>query len=347
MIKIARPRILLVATLTVLGLSASGCINQPTVVVNNNANSNTTTTTTTNTAVDLPPYYMSFHACDSVVADCTSPQNHQVYLAQSDDGISWQLVDGWEPFAGSVPDIVRRDNTLYVYSASGGGSVTTYDLATQTISTTAHITVSGLPDGFVDPAPHLDDYGNIVLFFMYCRSGGEPIRCFSPQGDDTSDSSNANKEFVIGSATEVAGSNGAEFTMASGDRAVTNNGTDPEVYFDGTQFVLYISHGPSFSVWTANELHGDYVQVSGLPSGMMTQGSGGVPSGLYDAASANYWSYAHTIDASGNTVIRRAVHATLSEPLTESDWEVVISGESVGLTKTTRVESPGIITNLF
>lgn len=63
------------------------------------------------------PYLMAFHACDiASIADCHNPQNHRVYLAQSDDGENWSLLPGWQPFSGSVPDVIRRGDTLYIYT---------------------------------------------------------------------------------------------------------------------------------------------------------------------------------------------------------------------------------------
>jgi len=63
------------------------------------------------------PYLMAFHACDtSAGIDCNMPMNHKVYLAQSEDGVNWSLVPGWQPFQGSVPDVIRRGDTLYIYT---------------------------------------------------------------------------------------------------------------------------------------------------------------------------------------------------------------------------------------
>lgn len=47
----------------------------------------------------------------------------------------------------------------------------------------------------------------------------------------------------------------------------------------------------------------------------------------------------------GVTVIRRAVHDTLEITLTEPDWQVVLTGEAVGLNAAVNVESPGFAVN--
>lgn len=287
---------------------------------------------------NLGPYLMSFHACDKATADCNNPQNHRVYLAQSADGANWTLVPGWTPFPGSVPDVIARGNTLYIYTARG--EVTRYDLSTKTQTTPVRFTISGVNEGVVDPSLILDDQGRLVMFFLYGQIGGDPASCLSGQ-------STCQKRF--GSATEVAGSNGTQFSLDSGDRATVTLNTsgairtasDPDIFFDGSQFVLYISHGPSISVWTSSQLKGSYVKLADL-----SNGTGGIPSGHYDAESARYWTYGHT-QTNGVSVIGRAVHATLSRTLAEADWATVMSGQSIGLTATTNVESPGFAVNLF
>jgi hypothetical protein len=282
-------------------------------------------------------YVMAFHACDTAATDCSNPQNHLVYLAQSDDGREWGLVPGWVPFRGSVPDVIRRGQTLYVYSAGAG--LVRHRLEGNRQEAPVQVSVSGLEGGFVDPSLTVDERGRLVLFFLYGRPGGDPAGC--PAGQ----LSCVNR---IGSATEVAGSDGAEFTLDPGDRLTVTLSTagpvrtasDPDVFFDGRQYVLYLSHGPSISVWRSAELRGTYEKIADL-----AQGTGGVPSGYFDPASKRYWTYAH-VPRGGVAVIRRAVHAEFSKMLEEADWETVLSGPSVGLTATTSVESPGFAVNL-
>ena len=99
--------------------------------------------------------------------------------------------------------------------------------------------------------------------------------------------------------------------------------------------MLYISHGPSTSVWTASELRGTYSKQADLSAG-----TGGVASGHFDSASQRYWTYAHTVK-NGVAVIRRAVHPGWPRMLTEADWQTVLTGPDLGLSVTTNVESPG------
>src|SRR3990172_5032147 len=102
----------------------------------------------TNTPVPtVPPvvtakFLMAFHACNTATSSkCNSPENHQVYLAQGDDGITWKMIPNWKPFKGSVPDVIRRGNTLYIYTASS--NVVKYRIDTGATET-ARIKVNGL-----------------------------------------------------------------------------------------------------------------------------------------------------------------------------------------------------------
>lgn len=281
-------------------------------------------------------YLMAFHACDTARANCRDPRNHQVYLAESHDGTSWSLVPGWTPFPGSVPDVIRRGNTLYIFTASN--EVARYRLSTGTLEKPIKVSIPDLPGGFVDPSLIVDDQGQLVLFFLYGQPGSDPAGC--PAGQST-----CVKRF--GSATEVTGSDGTEFTLDDGDRATVTLGasgplrsaSDPDIFFDGTQYVMYLSHGPSISVWTSANLRGTYTKLTDLANN-----TGGVPSGYFDATTRTYWTYSHTVK-DGIAVIRRAVHSDFSRPLSESDWVTVLTGPSVGLTATTNVESPGFAVN--
>lgn len=288
------------------------------------------------------PYLMSFHACDTAAAECRDPRNHQVYLAQSDDGAQWSIIPGWTPYAGSVPDVIRRGNTLYLYTPN---QLVRYHLDTGIFEGPMEVTVNS-GEMFVDPSAFVDEQGRLALFFLYGQVGGDPAGCLPQE-------TTCEKRF--GSATEVEGSDGASFTVDEGDRATitlsTSGGirsaSDPDIFFDGTQYILYISHGPSTSVWTSppNGLRGAYTQVSTLPDGMLSNGTGGVAAGYFDPITQQYWTFAHAGKQNQATAIRRATHTDFSRQLSESDWNVTISGASLGLTQTSNVESAGFAVN--
>ncbi len=288
------------------------------------------------------PYLMAFHACDSAGgADCHNPQNHMVYLAGSDDGENWSLIPGWEPYSSSVPDVIRRGDTLYIYTP---GQLVRYNLNTDTQEAPVQVDIPGLSGGFVDPSLIVDEDGRLVMFFLYGQMGMDPAGCSASETSCVRE---------IGSATEVQGSDGSEFTLDEGQRASATidpssqikSFSDPDIFFDGGQYVLYISHGPSTSVWVSKDLHGEYVQEPSLPQGMLTTNTGGVPAGYFDPANGEYWTYAH-VDLQGQTIIRRAIHPDLYKPLNEADFDTVITGESIGLGASFIVASPGFAVNM-
>lgn len=51
----------------------------------------------------------------SCATDCNTPTNPVMYLAGSDDGVSWTLIEAFEPRSGSVPDLVIDNDFLYLF----------------------------------------------------------------------------------------------------------------------------------------------------------------------------------------------------------------------------------------
>ncbi len=279
-------------------------------------------------------YLMPLHTCDAATTACQDPRNHTVGLAESDDGRGWRLVAGFTPYPGSVPDAVRRGATLYLYTP---GRLVRWHLDTGVQEVPVPVTVSGLPDGYVDPSPVVDEEGRIALFFLRGTPGSDPAGC--PAGTACV------KRF--GSATEVEGSDGAAFTLDTGDRVSLTAGagqaylgaSDPDVFPDGTRWVCYVSHGPSMSVWTSASLRGSYTRL-----GDLTKGTGGVGAGHFDAGTGKYWTFAHVFDK-GVATVRRAVHDRLDRTLGEAEMEAVVTAASLGLPPTVQVQSPGFLVN--
>lgn len=87
-----------------------------------------TVTVSAQSALEDAAFFLAFHACNPQTTDCLKPQKHQVYVALSSDGAAWELLPDWQPFPGSVPDVIRRENTLSVYTARQ--ELVTYDLTT-------------------------------------------------------------------------------------------------------------------------------------------------------------------------------------------------------------------------
>ena len=292
-------------------------------------------------------YLMAFHACDPNTTTCTDPRNHKTYIAQSSDGASWQTIPNYMTFNGSVPDLIRRGNTLYVFNP---GTVRRYDLLTGAWSDSSAVNLTitksdGTQELFVDPSPTLDENDKIVLFYLVgsAPGTGDPASC--PIGQST-----CMKYFR--SASEVTGSDGTSFTADSGDRATVFldgstiiTASDPDIFRDASQYVLYISLGPSVQVYTSTSLRGSFTKVSSLLNGMLSSNFGGIPAGHYDAATGKYWTYVHTQEG-GKSVIRLAVHSNLNSSLTASQFITTVSGSGIGLGASYHVESPGFALNV-
>lgn len=291
-------------------------------------------------------YLLSFHACDASKASCNDPNNHMSYVAQSDDGASWSILSGWTPLRGSVPDIIRRGNKLYLFST---GFLYRYSFDTNTwdknpTSMTLK-NASGGKEDFVDPSVILDDNGRLVLFFLYSTgSTSDPATCASTVTSCTK---------YIRSAVEDAGSDGATFTMQSGDRAAialnTANGakdfaSDPDVFKTPTGYAMYVSKGGSTLAYSSATLHGTYTAISGLTNGYLLNNDGGVPAGFYNPDSKEYWTYAYK-SANGVTDIRRAATTGISTTLTTSQVSKLFDGASIGIGSTYEVASPGFAVN--
>ena len=283
---------------------------------------------------EIGKYLLSFHACDTAkVSNCNSPQNHQTYVAHSNDGNAWQLLPNWQAYAGSVPDVIRRGNVLYIYTSNL--KLARYRLDTGQLET--NIAVTGWNG--VDPSLYLDAQGRLVMFYL---------NGFVPNGDPAQCAPGLSScEKYIDSIVEVTGSDGTKFESVAGHRAVIKLGTgssfttgsDPDVFHDGKQFVMYVSHGPSISVWTGVSLDATFVY-----QGILSDKTGGIPAGYFDSGAKQYWTFAH-ITQNGRAVIRRASHANFDK-LSESSWATVLRGSDIGLGNTSNVESPGFALNI-
>lgn len=269
------------------------------------------------------PYLMSFHSCATGATDCNNPANHIVQLAQSADGSSWSLVSGWQSYRGSVPDVFRRGNTLYVISTSG---LTRVDLTTGSTST-AQVALS--EGTFVDPSLAQLPDGRLILFFLPGIMGQDPAGCAPGE---------ASCVRQIKSAVEVAGSNGTQFVVDDGARiseTITSGAfSDPDIFYNGTEWVLYVSRGPSVHAYTSASLQGSYVFKA-----VVSNNTGGVPAGLR-MPDGTIATYVHT-SVGGSTEIRRATSATGTSPI--ASFQTSLSGQSLGLG--THAESPGIAVN--
>ena len=124
---------------------------------------------------------------------------HETYLLESDDGVDWSLVSGWESYLGSVPEVILRGPHLYLFNP---GKQRVYDLVAGTVTgdPVAIADAEGATVNYVDPSAIFDAAGRIVLFFL--NSTGVPLGTDPASGTDPKD---------FDSAIEDADSAGAVF----------------------------------------------------------------------------------------------------------------------------------------
>jgi len=269
-------------------------------------------------------YLMSFHTCASGETDCNNPRNHIVQLAQSSDGRTWSLLGGWQSYRGSVPDVFRRGNTLYVYSTSGLMRV---DMTTGA-TTTSSVTLS--EGTYVDPSIAQLPDGRFILFYLPGIPGQDPAQCAYGESSCVRQ---------IKSAVEVAGSDGAQFTVDAGARiseTVTSGSfSDPDIFYNGSEWVVYVSRGPSVHAYTSSSIQGSY----GF-RGIVSNNLGGVPSAL-QLSDGSIATYVHS-SVGSSTEIRMAT--STSGIASIASFQTVLTAQSIGLG--THAESPGVALNV-
>ncbi len=283
-------------------------------------------------------YVMSFHSCLSTSCGL-GPVAHSVQLAESNDGINWSMIPGYTSYSGSVPDVIMRNNYLYIYTP---GKVKRYNALTSTWDAVpvnvSIIDQNSVNVNYVDPSAYIDQNGSLVLVFLNSNGiTGDPAICSTTPCVRNFDS-----------AIEVAGSNGTQFIKQPGSRislTVTgvNAPTDPDVFFDGTNYFIYVTEGLLTKCYKSTSLHGSYSALTTLPLGNILTPSIGIPCGMYVSSASKYYSYGHSA-ISGGIEIKGAIHSTFT---TQPTYTTLITGATIGLGSQYSVASPGICSNSF
>lgn len=286
-------------------------------------------------------YLLAFYSCDSgtVSARCaTSTENHYTYLAQSNDGLSWELVPRLDAFPGTSPGVVRRGNTLFFYAADGFSR--RLDLNSGELSDRLPFTIlraNGSQEYYAGPRAYLDENNRIVLFYLV----GNNV------GDDPEDCGAATCSQVIRSATEVSDSQGTQFIVDTGDRyslTISNGETGgfPTIFKELSRFVLLFSYeGTSLSAGSAT-LTGTYAHT--LTGGELTA-LGGNPSAIYQPTTDEFWTFVSRVGGGGLHTLRRAKHASIQVPIPIAQWADVATAAGLGLATGYDLLDPVVIDN--
>ena len=295
------------------------------------------------------PYILAFDACvkSGTAPPCSGPQ--YIYIAQSADGVAWQLVPGYTPVLGSVPGVVRRGNVIYI--VAGGAEKGTSHGDPSTMETLRYHMDTGVWDSPIyfivqdpqytvdsrnqlqDPSVALDAQGRLVVIydvnnyfngFQECPGGVCHIRM----------------------ATEVSGSDGTQFVAQASDAATYSvaSGGDPSApFFDGRQWVLSFAYSPPNApygslVFVSPSFAGPYDLYAGLPNGVIGPGQ---MSGFFNPARGQYWHYFPTT----SNQLFRAVKTSLSQTVTSSDLQSILTSSGIGLGANITLQHPHFATN--
>lgn len=289
------------------------------------------TTACDNSSIQTYDYLIGFHSCAS---DCSNPNNHTIYLAGSDDGISWTLISEFEGLAGSVPDLIFHNDFLYIFH-TGTNKLAKVNACFDVLEE-GDVSLNSDEDsgGFVDPSL-IESDGTPVLFYLPGILGQDPAGCSSYPCTKEIHSAVADDD-TLESFTQVDG-NRAEVTLSSGSFS------DPDIVSksDGT-FLLYVSQGQSVSVFTGSSLSQTLTSPDGSSQRLVSNNSGGIPSAI--EVGTEMWLYV-TSSQSGAEKIRRAVSSDGITTINESGFSTVIDFSiSSDFSSETSVSSPSIIT---
>ena len=320
-----RPRIvpiaasMLLALVSAIPVAHAGTNLQPKADPGAAAHSGFTVTPTSD------PYLMAFHTC-ALGTECTNPMNHLIRLGSSPNGRSWAQLPGWQPYSGSVPDVFRRGNTAYVIGAGlSRVNMTTGQVTASSFSVKNAQGADALPRD-ASFAGQLPD-GRLVLVYVPSMQAIDP--------------SSPTRTILL--ATEDKGSDGASFTY-SGDAIVIStaslpvrgDATDPDIYWDGSRWVLLVSLGGNTVAYSSANLLGPF-EASTLT--VVSQNNGGVPSAVLSTDNSTVFTYVNAGDRD-NVSIR--LGTSVAPPSLISSWSVVIPASQFG---TASAESPGVSLN--
>lgn len=287
------------------------------------------------------PFLMTFDTCPQ--SNCTGPKASLTQLAQSDDGIAWQPVPGFPSVNGGVPSVVRRGDTIYVFSDAPTGGMSAMQVQRYRMSGGGYweAPVTATIDDPYATGPTIDT--NVVV-----NSQGQLVFIY-----DTNPKLCSLGVCHLRAAIEVPGTDGTAFSAQVNDLFTGSYlFGDSSTFFDGSQFVTYMpahsldstSAGPNgIGVYTSASLTGPYSLAAAFAGGNLFPPAAGVnpgwATGLYNPARGQYWNYVNYQNVPGPPVlpgpIYRAVKSQFGDPVSASDLTPVITPSSLGFSSDT------------
>jgi hypothetical protein len=278
-------------------------------------------------SVPSASYLMAFHTCANGASDCSNPTAHEVRLAESADGTTWSELSGWTRYQGSVPDLHRRESTLYI----SGGGVTRINMNSGEVTPDSLVVLSA--DGSNARARDFAFAGENAAGLMV----GVYVPSMDAEGAGTAESPQ-----YVSLATEVEGSDGNCFEFTRHLLEITDGSfglggpSDPDLFFDGTNYVLYTSFGANVFRYTSSAMDGTFANKTQLSANQ-----GGVPTGLA-LGDGSILSFVNQGVTQAGTKIHVANHSSSATSVSFSTVALHYSGLS-GSPQS--AESPGVILN--
>jgi hypothetical protein len=291
-------------------------------------------------SITVYKYLMTFQACSGDV--CNDPRNHTVYLAGSDDGINWSLIEEFEPIPGSVPDLIFYNNSLYIFHTPGASTFHWHKLnqcfEIVDMGSTMIEGPDGMTGGFVDPSMIVSG-DDLIMFYLPGVLGGDPAGCDVHPCTKEIHSAVADNEDVRSFIQQ----DGNRVSMYIKDEeAEIQLFCDPDILrFKNGSYLLYISIGGSTLVYQDTALSGTFVSPDD-PDLVVISNVGGVP-GSIQAPDGSIWLYVNKNSPEG-TKIARGVSNDGVMPIDDNDFTTVIDYTiSDDFTTDTSTGSPSII----
>ena len=264
-------------------------------------------------------YLMTFHVCTG--DQCNQPQYHMVHLAGSDDGLNWSLIEGFEPFSGSVPDIVFYNNALYIYHTGTWFQWHKLNACFEVVEEGEVLLEGDDAYGFVDPSMIVDGENLIMVYLPGVGPAGNPAGCNEYP---------CTKEIHSAVAADDSISSFIQDDGYLASMYIENRESEIQLFCDpdilklqnGT-YLLYVSTGGGALVYQSTTLTGIFVSPDD-PNLVTMSSVGGVPSAI-QAPDGSVWLYVNGYNPADGGVILRGVSSDGITPINENDFEVAIS----------------------
>lgn len=255
------------------------------------------------TGITSYAYMMALHSCDSVAyTDCgLNATHHEIHLAGSNDGVSWTVIEAFEPVTGSVPAIVEFNGSLYLFYRGTWKKYNSCFDETAGMSAAAEL---------YDDGNLYTDYSLIAqggdLYLLAVRGGemGLPVPGCDPAEVATTD---CHLSTYMAKANFDGDGEITDFTVLPNSATITyyaggigGGFTDPDMVELSTgEFLQLVSAGQSSYAYVSSDVESAFAPPptftpavgANSDSFKASDNTGGVPAVIEDMANGALWIY--------------------------------------------------------